>query len=89
VAERASRGGHGVPEDKIIARYKRSMDLMFDVLMVAHNAVVYDNSDDAPEVTFSKNNGSIYRCFKRVAWVESYLLEKAAVQGIQIHYVVI
>lgn len=47
VWERVSGGGHDVPEDRIIARYRRTMALLPDALAVADTARVFDNSDSA------------------------------------------
>lgn len=46
VKRRVSEGGHDVPDDKIIERYHRSMSLLPNLLKMADEALVYDNSDD-------------------------------------------
>ncbi|HBA54056.1 MAG TPA: hypothetical protein DCZ04_06280 [Syntrophorhabdus aromaticivorans] len=46
VAERVRMGGHSVPREKTLNRYKRSMKLLPQALDVADTAVVYDNSFD-------------------------------------------
>lgn len=49
VALRVSKGGHPVPEDKIRARWERSLPLIRDAVLMADRAYVYDNSaDDRP-----------------------------------------
>ena len=47
VAWRTARGGHDVPEDKIVARYSRSLTLAVDAARVADRAYFVDNSRDA------------------------------------------
>jgi predicted ABC-type ATPase len=47
VAWRTARGGHDVPEDKIVARYARSLTLAVDAARVADRAYFVDNSMDA------------------------------------------
>lgn len=44
VRYRVSRGGHHVPEDKIIGRYKRSLELLRSAVMCTHRAYIFDNS---------------------------------------------
>lgn len=44
VADRVAKGGHAVPEDKIVARYERSMRLLAEATRVADRAYVFDNS---------------------------------------------
>lgn len=44
VRYRVRRGGHSVPEDKIVSRYHRSLDLLFDAVRATHRAYIFDNS---------------------------------------------
>ncbi len=44
VRYRVSRGGHSVPEDKIVSRYKRSLDLLKAAVKFTHRAYIFDNS---------------------------------------------
>ena len=37
-------GGHSVPEDKIISRYQRSLDLLKEAIQFANRAYIFDNS---------------------------------------------
>lgn len=46
VKKRKSEGGHDVPAEKIIERYHRSMALLPDILSLADEVQVYDNSRD-------------------------------------------
>lgn len=46
VANRVKSGGHPVPIDKILARYARTMDMLFDAAMTANHALIFDNSGD-------------------------------------------
>jgi predicted ABC-type ATPase len=48
VQERVAKGGHAVPEDKIIERYERSLRLVRDALAHAHRAYIFDNSGGQP-----------------------------------------
>jgi predicted ABC-type ATPase len=44
VRYRVSTGGHSVPEDKIVSRYKRSLDLLMQAVQSTHRAYIFDNS---------------------------------------------
>jgi predicted ABC-type ATPase len=44
VLRRVSLGGHPVPEDKIITRYSRSLDLLVDAIRHTNRAYIFDNS---------------------------------------------
>ena len=46
VSHRVKTGGHDVPSDKVIARYARSLDLLFDAISCTDRAYVFDNSGD-------------------------------------------
>jgi predicted ABC-type ATPase len=57
---RVTQGGHDVPEDKIVSRYEKSMNLMFDVIESADEALIYDNSGKRPIVVFAKYRDKDY-----------------------------
>lgn len=44
VQHRVSLGGHPVPEEKIVSRYKRSLDLLSQAIKATHRAYIFDNS---------------------------------------------
>jgi len=44
VQYRVRMGGHSVPEDKIISRYQRSLDLLKDAIRFTNRAYLFDNS---------------------------------------------
>ena len=44
VKNRVTLGGHSVPEDKIISRYHRSLDLLRDAVQFTNRAYIFDNS---------------------------------------------
>lgn len=45
VGLRVSEGGHDVPQDRVIARYWRSLALMPSAIAIADRSLVFDNSD--------------------------------------------
>lgn len=46
VRNRVALKGHDVPEDKIVTRYHRSLDLLFDAIQHTNRAYIFDNSGD-------------------------------------------
>lgn len=44
VQQRVEKGGHGVPEDKVIARYHRSLALLPEAIRCANRAYLLDNT---------------------------------------------
>ena len=49
VCNRVAQGGHPVPEDRIVSRYHRSLDLLMDAIRHTHRAYIFDNSDDSSD----------------------------------------
>jgi predicted ABC-type ATPase len=46
VRNRVALHGHDVPEDKIVTRYHRSLDLLIDAIRHTNRAYIFDNSGD-------------------------------------------
>ena len=44
VKQRVAIGGHDVPTDKIIARYSRCLDNLYEAMQIAYRAYIWDNS---------------------------------------------
>jgi predicted ABC-type ATPase len=44
VRDRVRMGGHPVPEEKIVTRYHRSLDLLASAIQVSNRAYIFDNS---------------------------------------------
>jgi predicted ABC-type ATPase len=59
VRMRVKKGGHAVPEDKIVERYARSLAQMPWFLDQADEAWLYDNSDTSPRLIGHKHEGVI------------------------------
>ena len=59
VAMRVSKGGHDVPEEKILARHARSLAQMPWFLDEADLAWIYDNSGAAPRLVGTKVAGVV------------------------------
>ena len=50
VKSRVKSGGHYVPEEKIIARYDRALDLVKDVVEISDICHIYDNSEEKKSI---------------------------------------
>lgn len=69
-------GGHSVPEDKIVSRYERSLELLMDAVRSTNRAYVFDNSDEDPvwlaEITDGKildmKSSHMPLWFKKALW---------------------
>jgi predicted ABC-type ATPase len=46
VRNRVTQGGHDVPENKIVSRYERSLDLLMGAIRHTNRAYIFDNSGD-------------------------------------------
>ena len=49
VRNRVALKGHDVPEDKIVTRYHRSLDLLVDAIRHTNRAYIFDNSGDSKD----------------------------------------
>jgi predicted ABC-type ATPase len=56
---RVKKGGHAVPEDKIVERYGRSLEQLPWFLDQADQASLFDNSGTAPRLLGEKRDGVI------------------------------
>nr|WP_278184600.1 zeta toxin family protein [Desulfofarcimen acetoxidans] len=77
VNQRVESGGHSVPKEKIIERYQKSMNLIADIVKVAHTVKVYDNSEETPFIVFFKNYDRkivLLNKSRRDNWVDKYII---------------
>jgi predicted ABC-type ATPase len=45
---RVEHGGHSVPKDKMVERYKRSLELLLPAIHSSNRAYIFDNSREQP-----------------------------------------
>ncbi|WP_020406605.1 zeta toxin family protein [Hahella ganghwensis] len=77
VANRVKEGGHPVPIDKILSRYQRTMDMLFDAAMTADHALIFDNSsDEGIKLIAEVKNSDLIRYEKGVPWVQVHFMDK-------------
>lgn len=60
VKSRVESGGHDVPEDKIVSRYDRALELVKYVVEVSDICHIYDNSEEQPFRIFKKRKSENY-----------------------------
>ena len=72
VAKRVSQGGHGVPQDKIISRYYKSIENAKPLFAVADEILIFDNSIDneSPELCYYKGKSVIFKSDNMVNWID-------------------
>lgn len=49
VASRVALGGRAAPADRILTRYRRSLDLLMEAIPLTNRAYIFDNTGDNPE----------------------------------------
>lgn len=80
VASRVSAGGHDVPDEKIVSRYDKALELVRQVVPVCDVCHIYDNSGSIPYRIFKKRKEQYWYCPQKRLWLKSDI---AALTGIQ------
>jgi predicted ABC-type ATPase len=79
VKNRVSKGGHSVPEEKIVSRYYRSLDLLIHAIKVSDQAFIFDNSGIKIELIATIENGRAISINENMdmipGWFDKYLLQ--------------
>jgi predicted ABC-type ATPase len=78
VRNRVQQGGHAVPEDKIVSRYERSLNLLMPAIAHTNRAYIFDNSTQDKDRTWlaeitegrilEMKAGQMPAWFKRAVW---------------------
>lgn len=77
VGQRVSEGGHGVPEEKIVERYARSLDNLREAIRHADRAFVFDNTNAGHQWIAEVCDGILeLRTDLVPRWFERALLDK-------------
>lgn len=76
---RVSVGGHPVPEDKIISRYYRSLELLPAAVAYSNRAYIFDNSSQSRFLLAETTNGEEIevKVEKIPDWFKTALWDKA------------
>ncbi len=78
VKNRVRKGGHPVPEDKIVGRYHRSLDLLREAVKSTYRTFIFDNSAEKHEFVLEIYKGEevILENTEIPPWVKTHLLDK-------------
>jgi|WetSurMetagenome_2_1015567.scaffolds.fasta_scaffold353211_1 predicted ABC-type ATPase len=78
VLARVQQHGHDVPQDKIVSRYYRTMDMLFDAIKIVDKAYFFDNSSTQPEFFAKYENGEIVIILPEhiPQWFHTYVIDK-------------
>lgn len=77
VQNRVKLGGHDVPQEKIVSRYYRSLELLPEAVKYSDRAYIFDNSGQDRLWIAQIDNGKefMFKSESVPAWVERYLLK--------------
>jgi len=79
VRQRVQEGGHDVPEDKILERYGRSLDLLSSAVRASDRAYIFDSTGPTLQLVASVTAGKHIEVHSGTVpeWVDRHLLSKA------------
>lgn len=81
VKNRVARGGHDVPQEKIVSRYHRALELLYDAIGNTNRAYIFDNSGDGTKQTWlaeiTEGKTLELKSNSVPVWFNKYVLEKA------------
>jgi predicted ABC-type ATPase len=78
VKQRVQKGGHNVPEEKTVARYYRSLDLLSDAIKQTNRSYIFDNSKQNLQFLAEINNASEVNIQSEILphWFQQYIIDK-------------
>ena len=79
VKVRIEKGGHDVPNDRIIDRYKKALDNLYEATRLSDRAFFIDNSGQCHELLaeYNRATNSIDIFDEEIpAWIQRYFLDK-------------
>lgn len=79
VHSRVAAGGHDVPEEKIISRYDRALDLVRELIPLCDVCHIYDNSVK-PFRIFKKRKENCWYCPEQYLWYKEDILALTGVE---------
>ena len=76
VQNRVKKGGHPVPNEKIVSRYYRSLELLSEALNYSNRAYIFDNSSQERLWIAQIDNAKefVFKSEVLPVWVKEYLL---------------
>jgi predicted ABC-type ATPase len=82
LALRVSQGGHDVPQDRIVARWYRTMELLSEAILASDRAYIFDNSTiDGPRPVFlwTSGNWQVMQSDPIPMWIKRYILDRLSI----------
>jgi predicted ABC-type ATPase len=80
IAQRVKQGGHDVPRDKIIKRYRESLEILPLIIPLCYRVYLFDNSSavrTAMPIAEINNHGAlIIHNLKTPWWVDEYVIRR-------------
>jgi predicted ABC-type ATPase len=78
IKNRVKKGGHNVPDDKVIARYHRSLDLLLAAVKQTNRAYLFDNSGENQIFIAEITNGIDlqFNTQNIPTWFQKYVVKK-------------
>ncbi len=78
IKNRVKNGGHNVPNDKVIARYHRSLDLLLEAIKQTNRAYLFDNSGKNQIFIAEITNGTDLQFANDDIpnWFQKYVIDK-------------
>lgn len=74
VEGRVAAGGHHVPTNKIMERYERTMNNMYEAIKLSYRAYIFDNSGKATvKIAEKDTDGTLYLEKEVPEWLLNYL----------------
>jgi Uncharacterized protein conserved in bacteria len=73
IKERVSKGGHDVDPEKVIARYKRSMNNLYKFVELADTAMIVDNSNETEIIFFESGTKCGILNVEQYKWIDKYI----------------
>jgi len=77
VKNRVKLGGHNVPNEKIVSRYYRSLELLSQAVKYSSRAYIFDNSSQEKLWIAQINNGKEFEFKSNIipSWINKYLID--------------
>ena len=79
VNDRAGKGGHNVPEDRVLSRYERTLENLLPAMKIAQKAYLMDNSGNELVLVGVMKQGKITREIEkplRPNWYLNYVINR-------------
>lgn len=80
VKQRVLKGGHDVPEDRIVKRYYKTLSLLASIIPLCYRSFLFDNSTEEAGIQLiaeiSNEQSLIIRAEQVPWWIEQYVIDK-------------